>query len=68
MCSKVEWKDELLIPKLGSLFKHVNKKKTWVGRLDIQIKKFGFLKNSQHVKNEAILASMPKENVFHLRT
>jgi len=68
MCSNIEWKDKLLIPKLDNLFKNVNKKKTWVGKLDIQIRKFYFFKNSQHVKNEAIFASMAKENVFHLVT
>lgn len=68
MCSNVEWKDKLFIPKFDNLFKKVNKKKTWVRKLNIQIRKFHFLKNSQHVKNETIFASMAKENVFHLVT
>lgn len=42
MCSNVEWKGKLFIPKLDNLFKNVNKKKTWVGKLDIQIRKFYF--------------------------
>jgi hypothetical protein len=49
-----------------NLSNHVNKKKTKVVRLGVQMKKLNFLKESQHVKNKAIYVGVARRNVFHL--
>ncbi len=59
MCSKVEQNDKLLVPNLNTLSKHVGKRKVEIARP----RKFYFPKDSQHVKNEAILASMVRESI-----
>jgi phage-related protein len=66
VCSKVQHKDRLFVLKFDNLSKHASKKKEKVIKFSVQPGKFYFKKNSQHVKNEFIIACMPKENVFHL--
>jgi hypothetical protein len=66
VCSKIECKDELLVPKFDILSNHANKRKTKVAMLGVQIRKLIFLKKSQHVKNKAIYVGMARKNVFHL--
>jgi hypothetical protein len=59
VCSKVEHKEKLFVPNLNTLSKHIGKRKVKIARP----RKFYFPKDSQHVKNESIVASIVREGI-----
>jgi hypothetical protein len=59
--NKIEGCDKLLMPKLNSLWKHVNHRKAIAPTTSVATREHYFLKTNQHVFNEHLYASISRD-------
>jgi hypothetical protein len=55
VCSKVEGRDKLLVPKLDSLIKHSRMQKCTIVKPRVTIGQYSICPSNSHVKNEKLL-------------
>jgi hypothetical protein len=55
ICSEVEHREKLLVPKINNLYNHVGRRRALVDIGKVKRGEFYYLGTNQHVKNERIL-------------
>lgn len=66
VCSVIERRNKLLVPKLDFLWKHVGRRKAIIASIGVVVGDFYYLKSNQHVFNEKTLCA--KWHGFYLIT
>lgn len=66
VCSKIQGRNKLLIPKFDHLIKHLNLKKFSVVKLGVAISAYYVKPNNAHVKNEKFYASTMRDMIVDL--
>jgi hypothetical protein len=61
--NKIKGCDKLLVPKLNSLWKHVNNRKAITPTTSVATREHYFLKINQHVFNEHLCASISRDSM-----
>jgi hypothetical protein len=63
VCIVIEGRNKFLVPKLDSLWKHVNQRKSTIASASVVVGDFYFLKTNQHVLNEKLYVQKGKDFV-----
>ncbi len=63
MCNVIERINKLIIPKLDSLWKHANWKKSTIAVVGVMARNFYYLKSNQHVFNDKFYVQRSKDYV-----
>jgi len=66
VCSKIQGRNKLLVPKFDYLIKHLNLRKFSVVRLGVVISAYYVKPNNAHVKNEKLYASNRRDMIVDL--
>jgi hypothetical protein len=66
VCSKIQGRNKLLVPKFDHLIKHLNFKKFRVARLGLAISAYYVKPNNAHLKNEKLYASTRRDMIVDL--
>jgi hypothetical protein len=64
ICSQIEGRKKLLVPKLNSLIKHLSLRKCLVTRLGIVVWEYFLSPSNAHVKNEKVYGTIRKFSVI----
>lgn len=66
VCSKIQGRNKLLVPKFNYLIKHLNLRKFNVAKLGVAISAYYVKPNNAHVKNEKLYASTRHDMIVDL--
>jgi hypothetical protein len=64
VCSDVERRDKLLVPKIDSLWKHVGRRKALVDMAKVKRGEYYYLGSNQHVKNKRVYYAKGGETIL----
>jgi len=64
ICTNVEWREKLLIPKLDGLYKHSGKKRCKHAKVGLKVGEYYTNPHSQHAKNEHIYGITSLDSVL----